>query len=176
MKKVTFSSCTREEHKRLMKKTKKKVCWSVFCRFRPCTCMCKHAFAGRNTQQWQDLFNCSSKNFCSKDFLSNRSWKGNTSKSLIGARRVLVARISILQWELKVDFKVLKIIVCPNWSSQSSMFKLKFLKNLSEARTPMFAKSCSGFGQQGLLCLNWTLEGLAVRIIAAIHGCGYQNA
>ena len=42
--------------------------------------MCKHAFAGRNTQQWQDLCNCSSKNFCSKDFLSNRSLKGKISK------------------------------------------------------------------------------------------------
>ena len=78
MKKVPFSSCTRETHIRLMKKKEEKILlvsdwewlpkagWhlkagcsfgfffykflSVFDRFRPCECMRKHAFTGRNTQ------------------------------------------------------------------------------------------------------------------------------
>ena len=46
MKKVPFSSCTREAHVRLMKKNEEKSSY----RFWPCKCMSKHAFAGRNTQ------------------------------------------------------------------------------------------------------------------------------
>ena len=47
-KKVPFLSCVREAYEQ---KRRKKSFSYDFDRFRPCDCMRKHAFVGRNTQQ-----------------------------------------------------------------------------------------------------------------------------